>query len=120
MAKIRTPQELKQLAFDIVAGNVFTDRHIHARDMPRMLNSVFMVLSFMDQEAFDNFMALDPVIFFEDMHKASPGSVNGYPTFFSMQYLNKKDWDVVREHIKELQAYMKFDTTEEEKCTATS
>jgi len=87
----RTETEIKQLAKDIKNNLVFTDRHIREGDLENMLPSIFMVLLLMDDETSKKLQDDKPYLFYEYYDKASPRSINGYPSFFSLQYLDKED-----------------------------
>lgn len=91
---------LTQLAKDIVGNLVFTDRHIREYDFPTVFGMIFMPVmlgAFADttQEYRD-----DIGMIYEYIDKAGPRSINGYPIFFSMCYINKADaikvWEKVR------------------------
>jgi hypothetical protein len=90
----RSDVELETLAFDAFSGKIFT-----SFDCPRVedLPMVFMVLALMTKE---QLVALKgeteeetPYIFYEYLSEAGPRSVNGMPTFFSVRYLNKTDFE---------------------------
>ena len=89
---MRTNEELKRLAFDIHAGKVFTDRHLQGDTASLPL--VFMPLVLMDAAQIKD-LADNSKMVFEYNDKAGKLSVNGYPTFFSMQYLNQEEFDIL-------------------------
>ena len=100
MDKMRTDEELKQIAKDIYAGRIFTDRQI---DREENIMSVFMALVFLgcpitdsDVEKLESLTLAKKVqheaaLIFEYMDKAGPVSVNGMPTFLSFQYLTRDE-----------------------------
>ena len=87
-------EELRTLAKDIHRGAVFTDRHILG-DQPEMVGMVFMVLALMKSEQIKALAADPPEMIYEYLEKAGPRGVNGLPCFFSMQMINKHDFDLV-------------------------
>jgi hypothetical protein len=88
----RTDDELKQIALDLHQGRIFTDRHCPDPETFRM---VFMLFVFMTEEHLDQLKADPPGLIFEYLDQAGPRSVNGMPSFFSCQMLNKADTDRV-------------------------
>lgn len=80
---------LKQLAQDIYQGKVFTDRHVqNAQD----LHMVFMILAL---GGVSKKVAEHVGMVYEYLDKRGPMAINGYPTFFSCNLLNKHDTKVV-------------------------
>lgn len=100
----KSPEYLTQLAKDIAMNLVFTDRHVRDFYITH-LGMIFMPLilgAFADDtDEYKN----DIGMIYEYYDKAGPRSVNGYPCFFSLCYLNKHDTMIVWEKyakIKEL------------------
>ena len=92
----KSPEELKQLAIDIRAGKVFTDRHV-PDEASSMMSRVFMPLMFMSEEQIADLMKEPIGLIYEYLDNAGPRSINGYPGFFSMRILHRDDWpEVVR------------------------
>jgi len=98
--KNRSEEELKAIAVGIADGNIFCSMQIPPGEQQHMLHSVFMVLAFMSKEDLERLLAENVSVFFEDMSKAGPMSVNGYPCFFSCQTLTKTEWELVVPMIK--------------------
>ena len=96
---MRTEHELKQLAVDIVEGKVFGTWNLNN---PDMVGSVFMGMNFMTQKQADDLQAKEVAHFYEYLDKAGPMSVNGMPTFFSMNYLNKQEAGKLQTLIEDL------------------
>jgi hypothetical protein len=92
-------KELKQLALDIEAGKVFTNRHLSENDN-HMLNSVFMPL------ALGADIPKDTGMIYEYSDKAMSG-INGYPCFGSLRTLNMDDSRKVHTLIGELRQAIK-------------
>ncbi len=95
----RTDDELKQLASDLKAGWVFTNRHVEDANM---LSVVFIPLGVMDEDQVENLREDNPGLIYEYLAKAGPRSVNGLPTFFSMNLLNQSDATKVFELVAKL------------------
>lgn len=94
---------LTQLAKDIVANLVFTDRHMHPTD----LSMVFMPL-ILGAFSEDSKEYVDDVgMIYEYYKKAGPTSVNGYPTFFSFGILSKHDTAIVWEKVEKIEKMIK-------------
>ena len=80
---MKTEDELKEIAIGIHAGTIFTDRHIKDTNM---LTSVFMPIIF---GAFKEAKDIENVgLIYEHLSEAGPRSVNGYPSFMSMNILD--------------------------------
>ena len=88
----RSDTELKQIALDLESGLILTDRHL--RD-PNDMDTVFMPLALMTEEQFESFMGKSPGMLFEYYSKASSRTINGMPTFFSVQVLSIDERDKV-------------------------
>lgn len=91
-----TDDELIQIGKDLHNKKIFTSLHIRKEDQERMLPLVFMPLTIMTKEVHEAFIQAEPFVLFEYMEKAGPRSVNGYPGFFSFQFLNKEEWEKVK------------------------
>ena len=87
-----TLKELKEIAVDLAEGKIFSNLHINEHNK---IESVFMVLIFMDSEQRKVLSDNNVVFMYEYIEKANPLSVNGMPTFFSMRYLNKEDFAIM-------------------------
>lgn len=98
----RTSEDLKQIAIDLQAGRIFTNRHI---PNPNDIGMVFMVLMFMDQK--DQYIPESIGLVFEYYSKAMPRSINGMPMFTSMHYLNIEDTTYVFNKAKEIDNLLK-------------
>ena len=85
----KTDEDLKQIAKDMWAGKIFTDRHL--KNDPQMISSVFMILALLDKKQLVKMEQDNINLFYEYLDKAAPRSINGYPIFFSMRMLDKND-----------------------------
>lgn len=86
----RSDDEIADIVRGLVAGSIFTG----AQCPPDMLSSVFMLLGL------GGTSDIDPAsigMVYEHMHKANELAVNGYPTFFSCQFVHKDDWAIIVE-----------------------
>lgn len=101
---MKTKEELKQLAIDIVEGKVFGTWNI---ENPSDMAMVFMVSIFMKKKDFPK----DAVHFYEYMSEAGPRGVNGMPCFFSARVLNKKEAEIlqplINKYKKQKEAFLK-------------
>ncbi len=80
-----TDEQLKQLAIDIHAGNVYTDMHIQdMSDLPSVFTPI--ILGAFNGETKESLKELGMV--YEYLDKAGPRSINGLPSFFSMKVLS--------------------------------
>lgn len=100
----KTEDVLNQLAKDIVAGQVYTDRHLPDEEAAFM---VFMPLALMGDEAMAKFAEQSPGMIYEHLDKAGPRSINGLPVFMSFQYLNVEDAKRVLQKCQKLDKAMK-------------
>lgn len=78
--KRKTDAELEQLAQD---SAMIED--------PRMIGMVFLVLSLLDREHLKAMEAAGIASFYEYIDKAGPRSINGMPSFMSVQSLDLHD-----------------------------
>lgn|SRR5262245_12708907 len=85
----KTDDELKSLASAVYHGQVFTDRSIHPQDA-YLVGSIFMALPFINGADLEE-IKRNAGLLYEDMSKAGPRSINGYPMFFSLQWLDKDE-----------------------------
>lgn len=90
MYKPKTDEELRTLAKDLADGKVFTDRHIPEND-PNLLTAVFMILIFLDDKQREEMENDNITLIYEYLDKAGSRSINGCPSFMSLQMLNKDD-----------------------------
>ena len=99
---MRTDKELKQLAVDMLADKIFTNAHIREGD-EKLLGSIFMPIMLIDQKQRDILEAKDVNVLFE-YYSESRSSINGYPVFMTMKYMNNDEWKVVTEYYEKLKA----------------
>lgn len=108
MERVKTDEELKEMAKDLHAGRIFTDRHLPEGEKASL---VFMVLALMDSKQLDEFKKNvdEEKIFmvYEYMEKAGPRTINGMPMFMSFQSLNKPDTEKMLEYFHKIEDAMK-------------
>lgn len=93
--KNKTDEELKQIALDIIKGNIFGSHCLSdLTDAP----SVFMALNFLSKEDLDGMQKANIIFFYEYLDKAGPRSVNGMPMFYSCNMLNLEDYNKLAEY----------------------
>lgn len=84
----KTNEEIKALALDLITNKLFTDRHI---ENDQMIPTVFMPIALGAFQEVDNEELEKLGLIYEHLDKAGPRSINGLPSFMSMQYLSKDD-----------------------------
>ena len=87
----KTDEEIKTLADDLIAGRIFTDRHIPESEMPQGLGMVFLTVALAGKETIEAWMKAKVTLFYEYLNQAGPRSVNGMPIFMSHRVLNVDD-----------------------------
>lgn len=102
----KTDDELKQIAQDLWAGKIYSDRHIPEEQGPKALQMVFMPLSFMHPDDLKKFSEAKPAFVYEYIDKAGPRSCNGMPNFFSFQYLDEAETERMFEYFNAVQKAM--------------
>lgn len=100
----RSLKELNQIAKDIYNNLIFTS--LQLRDM-HLLSNIFMPILLGAFEKESKEYKDDIGLIFEYYSKVSPMAINGYPIFFSFQYLSKSDTEIVLEKIKKIDEVMK-------------
>lgn len=100
---MRTNEEIKKIALDVLQGRIFCDRMV---DAPEMVTSVFMPLGLMEHKDLKALAKRNPQLIFEYLDKAMPMGVNGMPMFTSMQYLDEQEFDVFKDYFEEYKAAM--------------
>jgi len=76
-------KQLEEIAQGIYNGEIFTDRHCSAVEIP----IVFMPIALMTTEQWDKIITSDAGMIYEYLHAAGPRGINGNPCFFSMKLL---------------------------------
>jgi hypothetical protein len=95
--------ELRKLAVDLRAGQVFTSAHVPA-DQQDALPMVFMPIALGGLRQLTKKELDDVGLIYEYLDKAGPRAINGFPSFFSMHFLNKDDARQLGAIIKKLGA----------------
>jgi len=66
----KTDEELKQIAVDLLHGQIYSTQHQFLIDNPDMIPSVFLPLALMTPEVSKDFLARKPAMIFEYINKA--------------------------------------------------
>lgn len=100
----KTDEEIKQLALDCISDKIFTSQMCRSEeDIPM----VFMVLTFTSKEMINQMIELKLSLIYEYYSEAGPRSVNGYPCFLSMKWLNVDDNNRFINKVKEINDALK-------------
>ena len=110
----KTDEEVRELALALFKGEIFTSAHLRNQSDVTMVFMPIALGCFSPQgdnnaEKFIDEVNSRPVIediavVYEYMSKAGPRSINGYPCFTSLSFLNKEDWKRVLEKHKEIES----------------
>jgi hypothetical protein len=107
MKHVYSYSELKQIAVDLAEGKIFSN--LQLGNQQHMLQSVFMVLIFLDEKAHNSMKENEIVFVYEYMHDAGPMAINGFPTFMSMRMLGKEDFhDMWAEYVRYVEMRQNF------------
>lgn len=98
----KTHWEIKQLAVDLLAGVVYTGSMCPG---PTELRLMFLPLGFADEEIIEN-MKKENIVFFYEHLKNSLVSIDGKPSFGSVNMLNQTDYDRLIQTIEKVKAVM--------------
>lgn len=97
-----TDADIKQLALDWLGGGLFGSWMIREDDV-HLLGCIFMPLLFMDEIQHKQIIRDGVVHFYERISKAGPRSINGYPIFMSMGYIDTADMERLLVKVKQIQ-----------------
>jgi hypothetical protein len=97
-----TEAEVKQLALGVMHGQVFGTWDVPKHD-EQLIPSIFMVLSLMGDIARKELRRDGVVHLFEEVSKARPQAINGYPIFMSCRMLNAEDNDRLKNKIAQIE-----------------
>lgn len=86
--KSKTDQELFEIAQGIIDGSIFSSFDVTETDQIQM---IFMPLLFLEESTIEEWKKDGPGVLYENVCEAGPRSVNGFPIFTSMKYLDKLD-----------------------------
>jgi len=89
----RSMEELKELAFDLLAGRIITSDYVAEND-PNMMQMVFMGLSLMTEAQVQELRDAGVSLLYEHIDKSLPRSINGMPCFLSFNTMTRD------EHVK--------------------
>jgi hypothetical protein len=94
---MKTDKELRQLAKRVV------NREIFISNQSDVIQMSFLVLALAGPDQIPE----DVGAVYEEMSKAGPRSINGYPCFFSCQFLTREETKLVVGYINEFEELMK-------------
>jgi hypothetical protein len=101
--KRRKAAELEEIAQDIVAGLIFTDRHVEQKLGPEGMPVCFAMLSGFQPEHWEWFEANKIHLIFEYMSEAKEYTITGLPIFSAFQYLDEHDGQIVWSRCRDLE-----------------
>jgi len=84
----RTAEELREFVLGVCDNKIFTDRHCRS---PEDVQSVFMILALGCLEGRSEDEVSNIGCVWEWVDQASPRTMNGYPMFVSVRFLNLAD-----------------------------
>jgi len=85
---MKTTDELKQLAMDIIDGKVFLSSMVNPQEL---IPQVFMALMFLNKEQVEKWNENRAFFLYEYYSQASPANINGYPVFTSFNALSEDE-----------------------------
>jgi hypothetical protein len=98
---MRTKEELVDIAKGIHGNRYFTNLHVRENDI-HLMPTIFMPLSFMEEAELKDLLSQAAVLF-ADYKDALSRSINGYPIFHAIHYLNAEETKIVFNMIKKLE-----------------
>lgn len=104
----RPVTELKEIASEILTGNIFTSAQV-PKDQENMMSQIFLPPFFMEfpSERARHWYLKNWGTVFGKMEDALPKGVNGFPMFMKTQTLNKSDSAALYELVQKMHAAMK-------------
>lgn len=88
--KSKSDEQIKDLAIKLYKNEIFTSMQVPEHST-YLLPSIFMPLMFMDDVTKKILLINEAYCFYADIADSAPRTINGFPMFFSMLYLNKDD-----------------------------
>jgi hypothetical protein len=88
--KSKTDEDLKQIALGIFNGQILTDRHLPLGDT-NLLFMVFMPLALSGKSLADWMLENKVNLIYGDIKDSFGRSINGFPVFRSIGFLNEED-----------------------------
>lgn len=99
MYKRKTDDEIAALAKRLYRNEIFVSWSI---DRQSDLPMVFMILNFLDKATLGEMVKDNIQFFYEEYRAAGPGSINGYPIFFSARLLSSEDGERLHAKVKQI------------------
>ena len=104
---VGSKHDLKEIAKGIHKGEIFTSQHISPNEASNILGMVFMPLMLMGEADRQQMIVQKATVFFAYNKDAGPRSINGYPIFMSVNWLNDAEWVKILQYIKKLEKFEK-------------
>lgn len=101
----KTDEQLRELAVQLVAGQIMTDGYLAAQGDERLITSVFMPLALMSPADLKSLDDEGVAMIYEHVGKAQERAINGYPCFFSFQVLRRGEAEKLLEYAGEVEAF---------------
>jgi len=86
----KTDEEIRQLAMDAVEGKIFFGSMIREADIDCVF-TIFMPIILGGTDLSDWMKDNKVIELYEYLSEAGPRAINGYPTFFSVKFLDEAD-----------------------------
>ena len=101
MLKRLPPEQLSQLAKDIMGGQVFIADQLPEHSV-HLLPNIFVSLGLGGLSSLSEEDREDIGFIYEYLNQAGPLGINGYPMFFSCKLLGKEDTKVLYEKLRQV------------------
>ena len=97
----KSEEEITQIARGIYKNEIFSSLQIDPKDQ-NLVISIFMPLAFLSPLMRKQLVIDEITNFYAEMKNAGPKSINGYPCFFSVYYLDREDTERVINKYEEI------------------
>lgn len=97
-----TDEEVIEVARGLHTRKYFISAVLDEEEMNRMLPLIFMPLALMDEDTWKKFEEDEAYVFYEEVSKALPRSIDGYPIFGSMRAMTMADYALVCSAAKQI------------------
>lgn len=101
-----TPKEITDMGVALWKNEIFCDVFLPPGS-ENLVGSVFMPLMFINREHLSAHIEAGFHHVWEFISAAAPRSINGYPSFFSMNFIHFEDLEAAFEHMKKVERVMK-------------
>jgi len=97
---LKGKEYLYDLAQKVIGGQVFTSLQVQE---PSLIGSIFMPIVLSGKDDLNWMLENKIAMFYSDMADAGPRSINGYPMFFKMGFINADEMKIFLEMYKDIQ-----------------